>query len=208
GYEQIIASQPNTELAQLAQIRLGDLFWAEGKEDEAKKAYEEATKKFPGLTAFQNESENRLNWIAASLPTKEVDPPPAPKPDPKATPPAAGLPGMPNINLKAAESGIGATIAPPGAATKPLMLTPGPATPPAPPTPPPSLPKSATSPAVEVPATPAPAAPAPTPAPAAPAPTPPPAPATTPAAPASPPPAPAPPAAPAPSTPPAPAPAK
>lgn len=199
GYEQIIASHPNTELAQLAQIRLGDLHWAEGKEDEAKKAYEEATAKFPGLTAFEKEAQTRLEWIAAALPTKEVDPPPAPKPDPKATPPAAGLPaipGMPGISLKPAESGIGATINPAEAlkTPAPAMRQPDQNTPPPPPAPPatpaaPAAPKSATSPAVEVPAPPKPPA---TP-PAAPAATPqPPAPPAAAPAPATPPPAPAP----------------
>lgn len=189
GYEQILADFPNTELAQLAQIRLGDLLWADGKTEEAKKAYEEATANFLGVTAFEQESNERLTWLASSLPTKEVEAPPAPKPP-------APPPGAPGINLNGAEGGIKATINPTDLGKAPLMLQPAPSLPKAPATPPPS----ATSPAVEVPATPAPKAAAPTP----PVPAP-----TVPATPPAPAPAiPAAPPVPAPATPPAPAPAK
>ena len=171
GYEQLLTDFPNTELAQLAQIRLGDLLWADGKKEEAKKAYEEATANFPGLTAFEQESNERLTWLASSLPTKEVEAPPAPKPP-------APPPGAPGLNLKGAESGIKATINPTDLGKTPLMLQPAPSLPPTPPVPPPS----ATSPAVEVPATPAPKpATPPVPAPTAPATPPPPAPAPAPA---------------------------
>lgn len=179
-FERITNEFASSEAAPLAQVRLGDLLWAQGKADEAKKAYEELAVKFPDMPGFQTISQNRLGWIAASLPTKEVDAPPAPKVEPK---PAAAIPGMPNVKLNAANSGIGATIAPavvpaPAAATMP-------------------------APAVTKPVAPAPAAPTtPAPAPA------PPAPAAAPTTPASPPPAaPAPAAAvPAPAAPPAPAP--
>ena len=200
GYEQVLASFPNTELAQLAQIRLGDLLWAEGKEAEAKKAYEEATKSFPGLTAFEKESSERLTWLASSLPTKEVEAPPAPKP-PAPPPGAAGL------NLKGAEGGIKATINPSDLGKTPLMLQGAPT-----PAPAPAPPPTATSPAVEVPVTPAPKPATPsTPAPTPPVPAP-----TVPATPPTPAPTvPATPPAPAPSIPaappvpaPAPAPAK
>ena len=174
AYERVIAELPGSELAQLSQIRLGDMLWADGKEEEAKKAYEEAGSKFPGVTAFEGDSKTRLDWIAANLPTKEVDPPPAPKPDPKAAP------AMPNLKLNSVEGGLSPTIkigdapamtqpAPPAGATPSIPPPPAPiSAPPAampkpatPPAPAPEVPKSATSPAVQVPA--APAAPAPAP---------------------------------------------
>lgn len=158
-FERIVNEFASHEAAPLAQVRLGDLLWADGKQEEAKKAYEDLAVKFPDMAEFQSVSQDRLGWIAASLPTKEVDPPPAPKVEPK---PAAvpAIPGMPKINLKPAESGIGATIAPPA------MLTPPPAAtlPAAVPTPTPAAPAAAPQPAPTT------AAPAPTPAPAAPPP--------------------------------------
>lgn len=183
-FERLTNEFSTSETAPLAQIRLGDLLWAEGKQDEAKKAYEDLAVKFPDAPEFQSLGETRLNWITAGLPTKEVDPPPAPKVEPP--PPAPGvptIPGMPKINL-APGGGLGATIAPPGTPGAPAMLKP-PAPVPAIPTP--------VNPAPTVPA-PKPA-PTPSPAPAAPKPTTPPA-VTTPAVPA-----------PAPATPPAPKPA-
>lgn len=163
-FERITNEFASSEAAPLAQVRLGDLLWAQGKTDEAKKAYEELAVKFPDMPGFQTISQNRLGWIAASLPTKEVDAPPAPKVEPK---PAAAVPGLPNIKLNAANSGIGATIAPavvpapaPAAATMPApapaATTPAAAPAPAPaPTTPASPPAAAPAPAT----TPAPAAP-------------------------------------------------
>lgn len=173
SYERVIAELPGSELAQLSQIRLGDLLWADGKEAEAKQAYEEAGTKFPGITAFEGDSKTRLEWIAASLPTKEVDPPPAPKPDPKAAAaPVSSIPGMPAINLKSVEGGVSPTIKlGEGASASPAMIQPAPAAAPVPvpapipaaaPAPKPAVPTTATSPAVQVPATP-PSAPAPPP---------------------------------------------
>jgi predicted negative regulator of RcsB-dependent stress response len=180
-FERITNEFASSEAAPLAQVRLGDLLWAQGKSDEAKKAYEELAVKFPDMPGFQTISQNRLGWIAASLPTKEVDAPPAPKVEPK---PAAAIPGMPNIKLNAANSGIGATIAPapvpaPAAATMPAPAAASPApapaatTPVTPPSPPAPVPAAApTTPASPPPAAavPAPAAPPATPAPAVPAP--------------------------------------
>lgn len=182
-FERITREFSSSEAAPLAQIRLGDILWAEGKQDEAKKAYEELAVKFADQQEFQSLGQDRLNWIAAALPTKEVDPPPAPKVDPKAAAPA--IPGMPKINLAPGGGGLGATISPPGSPAAPAM----PAAP---------APAAVTTPAVPAPAAPAtpsvvPPAPKPAPAPA-PAPVTP-APAATPAVPA--------PAAPAPATPPA-----
>ncbi len=178
-FERITNEFATSEAAPLAQVRLGDLLWAQGKADEAKKVYEDLAVKFPDLPEFQTISQNRLGWIAATLPTKEVDPPPAPKVEPK--PAAAAIPGMPNIKLNAVNSGIGATIAPPGTpvpVTVPAPVTPAPSTPApsAAPTPP-AAPTSAAPPSPATPppaaAAPAPAAPPANPAPAAPsAPTP------------------------------------
>ncbi|WP_461784623.1 tetratricopeptide repeat protein [Prosthecobacter sp.] len=157
-FERIVNDFASNEAAPLAQVRLGDLLWADGKQDEAKKAYEDLAVKFPDMAEFQSVSQERLGWIAASLPTKEVDPPPAPKVEPK---PAGvpAIPGMPKINLTPSAGGIGATIAPPA------MLTPAAAanTPAAVPTPTPAAPAPAPAPAPQP-------APTPTPTPAAPAP--------------------------------------
>lgn len=162
-FERIVNEFSSNEAAPLAQVRLGDLLWADGKQDEAKKAYEDLAVKFPDMAEFQSVSQERLGWIAASLPTKEVDPPPAPKVEPKPGDVPA-IPGMPKLNLTPGAGGIGATIPPPA------MLTPTPAAVPAPsPAVPAPAPAAPTTPAVTTPppATPAPAAPAP----AAPAPT-------------------------------------
>jgi len=147
-FERITREFPTSEAAPLAQVRLGDLLWAEGKQDEAKKAYEDLAVKFPDMPEYQSLGQNRLNWIAASLPTKEVDPPPAPKIEPKPgeTP---RIPGMPKINLTPGAGGLGATIAPPGAvpsAPAPTpSVTPTPAAAPAPATPAPSSPSTPAS---------------------------------------------------------------
>ncbi len=195
-FERITNEFASSEAAPLAQVRLGDLLWAQGKTDEAKKAYEDLAVKFPDLPQFQTLSQNRLGWIAASLPTKEVDPPPAPKVEPK---PAAAsvVPGMPNIKLNAANSGIGSTISLPGApvsipvtvppAPVPAMAEPAPAaavTGPVSPAPAPA-PAATPAPAPAVPASDAPSSPAITPPPAPPAAAAP-APVTAPAAPATP----------------------
>jgi predicted negative regulator of RcsB-dependent stress response len=177
-FERITNEFATSEAAPLAQVRLGDLLWAQGKTDEAKKVYEDLAVKFPDLPEFQTLSQNRLGWIAATLPTKEVDPPPAPKVEPK--PAAAVIPGMPNIKLNAVNSGIGATIAPPGAPVPVTVPAPGTLAP-APSKPAPFA--APTPPAVPAPAAPPlPAASAPVTTPAAPPTTPAPAPAATPPA--------------------------
>jgi len=147
-FERITREFPTSEAAPLAQVRLGDLLWTEGKQDEAKKAYEDLAVKFPDMPEYQSLGQNRLNWIAASLPTKEVDPPPAPKiePKPRETP---TIPGMPKINLTPGAGGLGATIAPPGAVPSAPVptpsVTPTPAAAPAPATPAPSSPSTPAS---------------------------------------------------------------
>ncbi len=202
-FERITNEFSTSEAAPMAQVRLGDLLWAQGKADEAKKAYEELAVKFPDMPGFQTISQDRLDWIAATLPTKEVDAPPAPKVEPK---PAAAVPGMPSLNLNAVNSGIGATLLPSTPAATPAMATPATApapaaaTPPAPAKPPVTPAPAATKPAAAPASPPAAAAPAPVTPPAAPvpaAPAPPSSPATPPPAAAAPAPA-APPATPAP----------
>jgi tetratricopeptide (TPR) repeat protein len=162
-FERIVNEFASNEAAPLAQVRLGDLLWADGKQDEAKKAYEDLAVKFPDMAEFQSISQERLGWIAASLPTKEVDPPPAPKVEPKPGD-FRPSPACRRLNLTPSAGGIGATIAPPA------MLTPTPAA-----TTPAVVPTPAPAPAVPAPAP----APQPAPTPAAPAPTPAPAPAAT-----------------------------
>ena len=122
-FERVTREFPTSEAAPLAQVRLGDLLWVEGKQDEAKKAYEDLAVKFPDMPEYLSLGQNRLNWIAASLPTKEVDPPTAPKVEakPGETP---AIPGMPKINLTPGAGALGATIAPPG--TVPSVPTPAP----------------------------------------------------------------------------------
>lgn len=177
AYERVISELPGSELAQLSQIRLGDMLWADGKEEEAKKAYEEAGSKFPGVNAFEGDTKTRLDWIAANLPTKEVDPPPAPKPDPKAAPSAPTIPGLklnsvqpglsPTIKLGDAAPQMQKAVPPPAAVLTPPPTASKPVTPAAAAQPMPpkaEAPKSAPSPAVQVPAAPSklpPAAPAP-----------------------------------------------
>lgn len=128
-FERLTREFSASDVAPLAQMRLGDLLWAEGKSAEAKKAYEDLAVKFPGMEEYQTLSQGRLDWLAASLPTKEVDPPPAPKVEakPAAAPGSAlSIPGLPKINL-AAPGSIGAT---PAAAAQPTApaptLTPAP----------------------------------------------------------------------------------
>jgi predicted negative regulator of RcsB-dependent stress response len=190
-FERILNEFSSSEAAPLAQVRLGDLLWAQGKTDEARKAYEDIAVKFPDLAEYQGISKNRLGWIAAALPTKEVDPPPAPKVEAK--PAAATIPGMPNIKLNSVNSGIGATIAPSAVPAAPVMVPPATTLVPVP------VP-AATTPAVPAPAATTPAGPSP--APAAPKPVPAPSPAPAPVATPPAPVAPAPPTAPAPATPP------
>ncbi|GEP42858.1 tetratricopeptide repeat protein [Brevifollis gellanilyticus] len=206
-FERVVNEFGKTELAALAELRLGDIAWAEGKEDEAKKIYEGLPTKFAAISAdnpFLPEGEARLEWISAKLPTKEVDGPPKPKVEA----PAAPVPGAPQIKLNSGNGGaLAPTIMPSAAgdANAPVINL-QPAGAPKLPTPPP-----AAAPSIQV--TPA---PAPSPAPAAPTPAPAPkiemktgdeAPAPAPAAPATPAPTPAPAQAPAPAAAPSPAPA-
>lgn len=184
AFERVTNEFSKSELSPLAELRLGDLAWAEGKEEEAKKIYEGLPARFTGMDAgnpFIAKSEDRLQWISARLPTKEVDGPPKPKVEEKKD--AAPAPGAPVIKLNSAGgSALAPTLAPegagatpmPAAAPAPVIPTPAPANPkpvtipvPAPDAPPAPVPASP-APAATPPAAPAPAAATPPP-PAAPA---------------------------------------
>ena len=113
AFERVVNEFGKSEIAALAELRLGDIAWAEGKEDEAKKIYEGLPAKFASIKAdnpFVSQGESRLEWIAAKLPTKEVDGPPKPKVET----PAPGLPGgAPQIKLNSANgSPLAPTISP------------------------------------------------------------------------------------------------
>lgn len=183
-FERLVNEFSKTDLAALAEIHLGDIAWAEGKEEDAKKIYEGLPAKFASNGAgnpFLSQAESRLEWIAAKLPSKEVDGPPKPKVEPK---PAAAAPGAPVIKLNSANgNALAPTVQPAGAPGPVINLPPSSAT---------SSPVSVPPAAARMPAT---AAPTPAPAPAAPAAA---APKPTVSAPSAPAPAPAPAASPAP----------
>jgi len=193
-FEQLVTQFGKSELAALAELRLGDIAWAEGKEDEAKKIYEGLPAKHAGGgvdNPFLAQGESRLEWIAAKLPTKEVDGPPKPKVE---TSPAgaSAIPGMPpqfklnsadgktlSPTISPAAAGDAASpsinLSPAGVPTAPMTITPSTPAPAAPaielkpaPSPAPAAPPVA--PAVEVKPVPAPAAGPAAPAPVAPAP--------------------------------------
>ncbi len=173
-FEKLVKDQGKSDIGSLAQLRLGDLLWNEGKTDEAKKVYEALPQKMTGSPFFEHNSE-RLKWLTAGLPTKEVE-------GPKPPPDSIKAPAM-NLNSGAPKSPLGSLMsniksavpdakldvkpvavpAPP----KPGVVTPGAALPM--PTPPVKVvaPPAATSAPVQAPAppvTPAPPKPAPEPA--------------------------------------------
>jgi predicted negative regulator of RcsB-dependent stress response len=156
-FENVINHYGDSEAAALAQGRLGDLLWAEGQEAEAKAAYEAVPVKFANAdTSFIDLSENRMTWISAKLPTKEVDGPPKPV-EPVPAAPAAGAP-----QLKLNSGGtLSPTLLPAGVApTIEIKPTPAPA-PVAPVVPAPAATSAPVPAPVEAPAVPAaPAAPA------------------------------------------------
>lgn len=185
-FERVISENPDTDIGALAQLRLGDLLWAEGKEAEAKTAYESIPVKFPAAgSTVKEESEGRLKWIAAKLPSKEVDGPPKPKVETPVTP----TPGAPQIKLNSGGPTLSPTLmpqapaAPSAPAVTPTIPTPAPAlkvTPEAPPSLEVPAPMIKVEPAPAAPAATSAPVPAPTPAPAVPAPAAPAAPATAP----------------------------
>ncbi|MDB6138669.1 MAG: Tetratricopeptide repeat-containing protein [Verrucomicrobiaceae bacterium] len=97
-YEKLVKEQGKTDIAALAQLRLGDMLWAEGKQDEAKKVYESLPQKMTGSPFFEH-NEERLKWLAADLPTKEVE-------GPKPPPDSIKAPSM-NLNSGASKSPLG-----------------------------------------------------------------------------------------------------
>lgn len=159
-YEQILADHPNDDLAGLAQLRLGDILWQQGKESEAKKMYEELPRKFPGSPWFED-NQSRLEWIGAALPTKEVEapkPPPAPPAALKApaTPPANPTATMTPGGSAVTNPAVSAPSVPPiklgnGATSVPVTIPPTPSTTPnapktAPTVTPPAAPATPTTP--------------------------------------------------------------
>jgi predicted negative regulator of RcsB-dependent stress response len=132
--EELMTNYADSEVTPLAAIRLGDLLWGEGKTDEAKAIYETLPSKYPGTNQpFFDQSQERLKWVGAALPTKEVDPP-APPPAPSAPPAPAGA--APAVGMPA-----GVTVPPiqlgvPGGASAPMKVT--------------VTPNAVTTPAVEV----------------------------------------------------------
>lgn len=139
-FERITTEFANSDVAALAQLRLGDIQWSQGKEEEAKAAYESVPANFANAdSAFIDQSESRMKWITAKLPTKEVDGPPKPK---VVTPPPSS-PGAPQLNLNSTT--LNPTLMPGGAAPQ-IQITP-------------SAPGAPTAPKIQV--TPTPVAPAP-----------------------------------------------
>lgn len=149
-YEDIVKTNPNTEAAPAAQLRLGDLAWAEGKLDEAKKIFDKLPSSYPGkMDPFMDQIRQRREIMAAGLPNKEVDgPPPAPKPvAPPAPAPQLLVPGL-NTPMPAPKPDLTPPTAPklpePAKPTSPAPAPPKPAAQtPAPVATPPAAPKPA-----------------------------------------------------------------
>lgn len=144
-YERFNGEFGKSEFTSVAQVRLADILWADGKEDEAKKLLELLPSKHPGEMSVEM-TQQRLDLIAAGLPTREVDGPPQPKKedkpaDPKAGPGVTGALGQPieikpgNIKPIKLEAGLGAPNVPAGT---PVPGEFKPQTPPKPPVPPPA----------------------------------------------------------------------
>lgn len=158
-FEELVANHADSEVTPLAAIRLADLLWSEGKADEAKAIYETLPSKYPGTNQpFFDQSQERLKWVGAALPTKEVDPPappPAP-PAPEGAAPAVGAaPGsvtVPPIQLGGsgeAAAPMKVTVGSNGVTTPAVEVKPAPANPEAVK---PLAPKPVESPNVELPA--------------------------------------------------------
>ena len=82
NFERVSREFPKSELAALADLRLGDLALAQGNEEEARKIFEAMPAKHAGQSsqnAFLTQAESRLEWIGAKLPTTEVEGPAKPK---------------------------------------------------------------------------------------------------------------------------------
>lgn len=127
-FQRVSSEFPDSAVAPLARIRLGDLLWSEGKEDEAAEIYEGLATDFPDTNEpFYDQSQSRLEWLTAKLPTEEVEPPASFKAEQaakKAAEEAATLPiGLkpPQINV---DGTLGATISPDGGAMSPPVSPP------------------------------------------------------------------------------------
>lgn len=145
--EAVSRDYAKSEVAAAAQAQLGDILWAEGKIDEAKKIFTELPRNNPG-SPFIGQAEQRLKVMDAGLPTKEVDPPPAPKPVEAPKPPVPGLGVLPQLTPTPAAGGA------------PTINVPSLTTPPGPQMPAPASTPNAAAPSAPAPAPAAPAAPA------------------------------------------------
>lgn len=137
-YERFLGEFARSEFAPLAEIRLADMLWADGKEEDARKILDSLPSKYPG-TPFFEQSEMRKDWIAAALPTKEVDAPPPPKKPEKPAEPPAAAPGIsPTLPASGASIKLDGKPPVPGVVTPPedkAVTTPPVAVPPPPPKP-------------------------------------------------------------------------
>lgn len=155
--EELTVNYADSEVTPLAAIRLGDLLWNEGKNDEAKAIYETLPSKYPGTNQpFFDQSQERLKWIGAALPTKEVDPPAPPPAPPTPAAPAVGTAPVgvtvPSIQLGGVSgptTPMPVTVSPIGVASPAVEVKPAPANPEAVK---PLAPKPIEEPKVEVPA--------------------------------------------------------
>lgn len=116
-YEKIVNENKTSEIAGLAQLRIADMLWAQGKEEDAKKIYDEQPRKFIGQ--FPDMVDERVKWIASALPTQETD---APKPPPDSIKAPTPNPA-PAINIKPDGKG---TSMPFEIKTEPVKVTPAP----------------------------------------------------------------------------------
>ncbi|MCB1226046.1 MAG: tetratricopeptide repeat protein, partial [Verrucomicrobiales bacterium] len=130
AFTRVVNDFPESAVAPLAELRLADLLWKEGKVDDAKAIYESLPSKYPGTNQpFFDQSQSRLQWLSAGLPDKEVDGPPAPPPAPGlgGTPPTL-TPGAIPLAPPQIQLGSGtpaATVTPSGAAvTAPISIKP------------------------------------------------------------------------------------
>lgn len=132
--DELLSAFPKSELAAGAQALKGDLLWADGKVEEARKIFEGLPRNYPG-SAFLGETEERLKMMNSGLPLVEVDAPPAP-PAPVAPPAAPALtPLLPELKVPATPP---VTAPAPPAATTPAVPAPSVPAPAATPTPAPA----------------------------------------------------------------------
>lgn len=139
--EAVVRDHPKSEAAAAAQTQLGDMLWAEGKTEDAKKLFSELPRNHPG-SPFIAEVDQRTKIMNAGLPSKEVDPPPAPpKPAGDATSLLPPIPGLPRPSSRPPTIDVPSLIpTPPGTPPPAPVPTPGPN--PAPAAPPAPAPKT------------------------------------------------------------------